>query len=355
MTRYGRQGAGRLLRSWVATSIVLIGALTAGATAGVAPFAGVLTPAAADPISGCSTTTGVIVVVNFAPWGGNVERGCAADPATGYAALHAAGFTTAGTEDGGPAFVCRVDDEPPPAEQACISTPPASAYWSFWYANAGQNTWTYSPQGAMSFEPRPGSVDAWTFGGTNIAGTEGQPKFAPSAVRATNPGPAHPPATTATSITTTTTSTASVAPIRPSPPTTLARRTSSLPGSTPTTLKASDVTTRPAPTSTSRPAASTVTTVLPAKKSAGSAPTTIGVGTTKSTAGKSTAGKSTAGKSTVGASTSSSVPKIVNVAAGPARPHPSSGSPAALIIGAVLVAAVGIGGSLIAWRRRRVA
>ncbi|MFZ0664446.1 MAG: hypothetical protein WAM97_01740, partial [Acidimicrobiales bacterium] len=30
--------------------------------------------AQADPMSECSTTTGEIVVVDFAPWGGDIER-----------------------------------------------------------------------------------------------------------------------------------------------------------------------------------------------------------------------------------------------------------------------------------------
>ena len=156
-------------------------------------------PAGADPLSGCSTTTGEIVVVDFAPWGGNIDRGCAAKLSTGYNAMISAGFTPAGDESDGPAFVCRIDDEPPPSEEACVDTPPASASWSYWHADAGQNVWTYSSQGAMSYEPPPGSVDAWTFGASN---PNVKPPFPPSSVRANNPGP---PVTTTTSSSPTTT------------------------------------------------------------------------------------------------------------------------------------------------------
>src|ERR1700722_16697859 len=70
--------------------------------------AGPLQRAAADPIASCSTTTGVIVAGDFSHWGGQVERGCDATLTTGYDALHAAGFTTAGDNEDGPAFVCRI-------------------------------------------------------------------------------------------------------------------------------------------------------------------------------------------------------------------------------------------------------
>jgi hypothetical protein len=54
--------------------------------------------AVADPIASCSTTTGVIVAVDFSHVGGNVERGCASTPTTGYQALQNAGFASAGDE-----------------------------------------------------------------------------------------------------------------------------------------------------------------------------------------------------------------------------------------------------------------
>ncbi len=155
-------------------------------------------PAGADPIADCSTTQGEIVVVDFSPWGGNIVRGCAATLSTGYAGLQSAGFTTAGDDHDGPALICRIDDDPPPSQDACVNTPPASAYWSDWHAAAGSNTWSYSTQGPMSYEPQPGSVDAWVFGGTNVAGTNGQPTFTPAQVRATNIDPVGSGATTTT-------------------------------------------------------------------------------------------------------------------------------------------------------------
>ena len=175
-TSNGRRGLLRAAASGLLITVALTGTVVATAS--------VLTPAVsagADPIGECTTTSGEIVVADFAPWGGNIERGCAATLTTGYAALQSAGFTTAGDEYDGPAFICRIDnDPPPPQEDPCITTPPPSAYWSYWHADAGQSTWTLSQLGAMTYQPPPGSVDAWVFG----AGS--QPSFPPSAVRATN-------------------------------------------------------------------------------------------------------------------------------------------------------------------------
>jgi hypothetical protein len=66
-----------------------------------------------------------------------------------------------------------------------VQTPPADAYWAFWQAEPGQNSWTYSQQGAMTYHPRPGSVALWVFGGTNLAGTAGSalPPISPASLR----------------------------------------------------------------------------------------------------------------------------------------------------------------------------
>ncbi|WP_051740109.1 prenyltransferase/squalene oxidase repeat-containing protein [Kitasatospora sp. MBT66] len=153
--------------------------------------------AVADPIEDCTTTTGAIVAVDFGHWGGGVVRGCDADPSTGMNLLHKAGFTTAGTEHDGPAFICRLGtgsfnggtQYPTPAEEPCTTTPQATAYWSYWIAAPGQQTWSYSQFGAATQKPKPGEVEAWVYGGTDIGGTSGAPSFTPDSVRARNTGP----------------------------------------------------------------------------------------------------------------------------------------------------------------------
>ncbi|MFJ3906034.1 prenyltransferase/squalene oxidase repeat-containing protein [Streptomyces sp. NPDC090025] len=150
-------------------------------------------PAAqADPIGRCTATTGAIVAVDFGPFGGKVERGCDATPTTGYELLWTGGFTTTGTVHDGPAFICRIGtggfaggtQYPTRAAEACQVTPPASAYWSYWTAAPGQKKWKYSNYGAMSRMLKPGDVDAWVFGATDIGGTKGGPSFSPDDVRA---------------------------------------------------------------------------------------------------------------------------------------------------------------------------
>ncbi|MFF9010749.1 prenyltransferase/squalene oxidase repeat-containing protein [Streptomyces goshikiensis] len=163
--------------------------LTFGASA---VFVTGTTPAAADPIEGCTATTGAVVAVDFGPFGGKVERGCDTTPTTGYELLRDAGFTTEGTVHDGPAFICRIGNAsfnsgtqyPTPDKEACVLTPQATAYWSYWIASPGQKNWTYSPLGAMARTPKDGDVDAWVFGGTDIGGTSGKPTFSPDDVRA---------------------------------------------------------------------------------------------------------------------------------------------------------------------------
>ena len=140
---------------------------------------------------------------DFEHWGGPIVRGCGLGQRSGYALLRAAGFTTAGDQHDGPAFICRVGNAafhagtqyPTPGQEDCVLTPPTTAYWSCWVAPAGQNHWTYSQLGAMGEVPEPGEVQLWIFGGTNIDGTHGSgvPKFSPAKLRAHSPPPATQP------------------------------------------------------------------------------------------------------------------------------------------------------------------
>jgi hypothetical protein len=197
---------GRLTRfaaAIVATLLATMTALISGPPASATPLA----------IGDCTTTSGAIVAVDFGHWGGPILRSCGSTPTTGYTLINQGGWHTAGTEHDGPAFICRIGysgydggtQYPTPAQESCVLTPPASAYWAYWYANPGQNTWTYSQTGAMSLQPVPGSVELWTFGGTNIGGSAGSalPTVSPGSLRARSttstvtvkkPAPAHPTA-----------------------------------------------------------------------------------------------------------------------------------------------------------------
>lgn len=128
-----------------------------------------LTLAAKSPLVGtagaCSGTTGVTVTVDFVAFGGVQQTRCAAGAQTsGVTALQNAGFTPAGTSKYGLAFVCRINNLPSSTAQACVNTPPATAYWAYYHALAGATTWAYSSSGASSYVPPQGSIDAWAFG-----------------------------------------------------------------------------------------------------------------------------------------------------------------------------------------------
>ncbi|GHA86890.1 hypothetical protein ACIQRS_21405 [Streptomyces termitum] len=165
----------------------------------VAAFAGTTAPAGAapQPMGRCTTSSGAVLAVDFSHWGGPVYRSCGTTPTTGYELLNQGGWRTTGTGHDGPAFICRIGysghqggkQYPTPQQDDCVLTPPASAYWSYWHADPGQDTWTYSQLGAMLYKPKPGSVDLWIFGGTNIEGTQGRPTVTPDQLRAKNTKP----------------------------------------------------------------------------------------------------------------------------------------------------------------------
>ncbi len=300
----------------------LVVALGAAALALVCAVAGPAGRASADPIGRCGEHSGVLVAVDFAPWGGPVTRGCDAATTTGLAALGAAGFAITGVAAYGDAFVCRIDDLPGSAQESCETTPPADAYWSFWYADADQSAWHYSAQGASTFVPAPGSVEAWVFGATDTAGTDGAPVFTPAAVRGRPAAPA--PTTTVP----TTTVPATTVPATTAPPTT-----------TPAT------TTAP-PNTTGRPAVGT-----------GPSPATVPAATTTTVVagvGTSTVPTGAAPAATTDPAASSTPPTtavhIVD-AAGSAPGH-GSGSAAGAVAAGVLVTVLGAAGVVAARRRR---
>ncbi|MFJ4007316.1 hypothetical protein ACIPWL_28205 [Streptomyces sp. NPDC090023] len=156
-------------------------------------------PAGAVPqaMGQCTMSSGVVLAVDLSHWGGPILRSCGTTPTTGYELLNQGGWRTTGTGHDGPAFICRIGysgyqggrQYPTAAQDDCVLTPPASAYWSYWHADPGATTWTYSQLGAMLYKPRPGSVDLWIFGGTDIEGTQGRPKVTPDQLRAHNSAP----------------------------------------------------------------------------------------------------------------------------------------------------------------------
>ena len=165
---------------------------TAALGAAIAMLA-VAAPAAragAASSAACTTTAGVTVIVDFTHFSRSIERGCAAgEPADALGAIHAAGFSTAGTSRYGDAFLCRVDNLPAPKDEACGDTPPANSSWAFYWAKPGDTTWTYSRTGVLSYHPATGTVIALAFG------NHAKPEITPAAAVPVPP----PPTTTPTS------------------------------------------------------------------------------------------------------------------------------------------------------------
>jgi hypothetical protein len=308
---------------------LLVALATGAALLGWASVPALVLPAApataAQTATSCSS--GVIVAVDFdyGSWGGNINSVCdPTPPVNAVEVLQAAHFLLTGVADNLD-FICQIDGYPQNGD--CSSTPPADAYWSFWYADACQSTWTYSMVGAMSLEPQAGSVEAWVFGGQSGSG---QPSDFPS------PSAFHP--VVACSPVSTTATAPAAAGSTPSPtgsPTITGAASSTGVGSGPT-----DGTGVGAhPPSKASPAAATTSTTSPG-----------GSGGSKGSASDTTKPPSAAPVSK-SASRSTSSPKIVDAA--PAVSKQTSGSPLPFLIGAVAIAGLAASGGLIAWRRRR--
>lgn len=256
----------------------------------------------------CAAGGGVTVVVDFAGLGDRgIAHGCATDPGNGLSALRSATASVRTTSAG---FVCQIDTQP--TDQTCVRTPPASAYWSYWYALAGQSTWTYSGLGATFRTPPAGSVDGWRFGGSSD-----KPAISPAQARGDHPpeasSSAPPPASEST------------------PP---------LPG-------AADPSASIAPTSTAAPS---VSASGPATGSAvpSDGPTTAAGEVLPS----ASASPSTADSRAPSPSASATGPHVVEVQ--PASARASTGGGGSLLptlLGVALVATLAAAGGFVAWRR----
>src|SRR5215218_10404000 len=106
----------------------------------------------------CTDNVGITIVVDFQELGGAVNVRCAPGPVTsGLQALDQADIAWEGTRRFA-GVVCRIAGLPGAADEACIDTPPATAYWSYWLAPRG-GQWCYSTVGPGSRTPPPGSVE----------------------------------------------------------------------------------------------------------------------------------------------------------------------------------------------------
>lgn len=251
----------------------------------------------------CTDATGVTVVVDFQELGGGVVIRCFPHPtssSTGLAALQGAGFTPTGTLGFGLGFICRIEGQPTMTDEKCIDTPPATAYWSYWYAPNG-GSWKYSDLGVSNHKVILGGFEGWSFAKDKTSATVPPPRVAP-----------HHSITTPT-------------------PTPTAR---------PTTEPAATPTTQPTSHSTAVPTLGASTTSAPSPASAGA---------TAPAAVTTTSGSTPSGGTGVAAGTASGPPISYSVA----RRESGNGSATGAIAGlALVVAALGAAGA-VALRRRR--
>ncbi len=210
-------------------------------------------PPAAGSDGPCPGTTGVTVVVDYQALGagGPVVRCAPGSPATGFEALIAAGFRIEEVRGVMGGFLCRIDGLPGLDRDACINTPSASAYWSYWHAARG-GAWSSSQEGGKTRKPTVGSVEGWSFSDDGSPGAASPPRIDPPAESATpkpvTPKPVTPrPATSPPAAT-------------PPPAATLAPSDTptATPSAAPTTTAQSAATTAPASTADSTPLAGSV-------------------------------------------------------------------------------------------------
>ncbi|QKE85331.1 hypothetical protein [Arthrobacter sp. NEB 688] len=282
-------------------------AVTAAATLATAGAVAVAAPASA---AACSGTTGVTVVVDF---GSSTTVACApGDPTSGLDALAKAGFSVTQVQRQ-PGFVCRINGSP--SSVGCVTTPPASAYWAYFHAPRG-GSWTYSSLGAGSYDPKPGSVEGWSFGSGGAPGTV-------------------PPAKTVTS-----TPKPTSIPKKTSTPTSTPRKTTS------------------APRTTSGSSSTKGSTSSSSSASSSKAPTTTKAPTPGASASATPSGAASASASASPSATAAATPgaepsDTPSLAAAPTSTEAadSGGSLGTLAVGAALVLLVG-GGALWVSRRR---
>jgi len=139
----------------------------------------------------CRTATGVTVVIDFQQLGGETYVRCfpSRNRATGLEALKGAGFQIEGVRRWGESFICRIENRPSAVEtiavegdvgyrEACLDTPPAAAYWSYWHA--GNNCpWTYSQWGVKNRNVVPGGFEGWSFSLNATADSNPVPRIVP--------------------------------------------------------------------------------------------------------------------------------------------------------------------------------
>lgn len=113
-------------------------------------------PAAHAATTPCSDDEVTVMVQGYSP-------ACSPAGGNGYQTLINAGFSVEVTQKF-PDFICRINSYPDAGVDKCLTASPTTAYWTYWHAPLGGNSWTYSDLGAFGRYPGAGTVEAWTWG-----------------------------------------------------------------------------------------------------------------------------------------------------------------------------------------------
>jgi hypothetical protein len=186
---------------------------------------GCLVAPAAASAEACPGSTGVTVVVEYGALGSGTSTGCAAEGGgqtadrllkdTGHALTYVQRF---------PGFVCRVDGLP--ADDPCVNTPPADAYWGLWWSDGKTGEWSYSSLGAGSLAiPAGGYVAMVWDGSTGTVRPQADPAPHPTPTPSPTPTPTKKPSPTATATPTPSPSATRSASSSPDEPTAAPSRT----------------------------------------------------------------------------------------------------------------------------------
>jgi hypothetical protein len=180
------------------------------ATALLLGAAAVLGPLSSGPAvaSACPGVSGVTVVVEFHELGRGRGQSCVAAGGahTADRLLKEAGYSLDYVQRF-PGFVCRIEGLP--ADDPCVNTPPADAYWGLWWSDGTTGKWTYASRGAASLAvPEGGYVAMVWDGSTGTVPPAASPVVHPTPTPTPTPTeqPTQPPTQPPTSTPTPTTS-----------------------------------------------------------------------------------------------------------------------------------------------------
>jgi hypothetical protein len=141
-------------------------------------------PAAPASAATCASGAGVSVVVDFHELGGGVQTACVSGGGgkSATSLFGSAGFGLSYVQRQ-PGFVCRVNGLP--ANDPCVNTPPADAYWGLFWSDGKSGSWTYATTSASGLEVPEGGYVAFSWNGS---ATRSTPGVAPAA-HAASPTP----------------------------------------------------------------------------------------------------------------------------------------------------------------------